>query len=172
MTYPSGLAASCVCCPSLPRRGQGRFETPRRGAALALVSLMLGSGTFARGAYAAFTCVGDCNGNTVVAVNELIVLVNYALGARTDCSTCPSGLPSNITCPSGITVSVIIAAVNIALGNARCSAAPTPTPAPVACGNGVVNAGEDCDLGGTCLGGTNAGTHCTAESQCTGHGVC
>jgi hypothetical protein len=38
----------------------------------------------------------------------------------------------------------------------------------------VVNAdlGEECDNGGTCLGGSNAGTHCTAESQCTGNGVC
>src|SRR5262249_24351009 len=40
------------------------------------------------------------------------------------------------------------------------AAIPTPT-----CGNGVVEPGEDCDNGGTCVGGTNAGTHCTAESQ-------
>src|SRR5207249_1342666 len=40
------------------------------------------------------------------------------------------------------------------------------------CGNGTTDAGEDCDNGGTCLGGDNAGTHCTAESQCMGHGVC
>src|SRR5205814_200215 len=57
---------------------------------------------------------------------------------------------------------------------------PTPTvtntpillPWPQTCGNGVVDAGEECDDGGTCLGGSNAGTHCTAESQCIGNGVC
>ena len=40
------------------------------------------------------------------------------------------------------------------------------------CGNGVTEAGEECDDGGTCIGGSNAGTHCTAESQCIGNGVC
>src|SRR5579862_5149966 len=40
------------------------------------------------------------------------------------------------------------------------------------CGNGVVEAGEDCDDGGTCIGGSNAGTHCTVESDCIGNGVC
>ena len=40
------------------------------------------------------------------------------------------------------------------------------------CGNGVVDSGEDCDDGGTCLGGANAGTHCTAESDCLGNGMC
>jgi len=38
--------------------------------------------------------------------------------------------------------------------------------------DGVVQAGEDCDDGGTCVGGDNAGSHCTAESQCRGNGVC
>jgi len=40
------------------------------------------------------------------------------------------------------------------------------------CGNGIVEAGEACDDGGTCIGGTNAGTHCMAETDCTGNGVC
>ena len=40
------------------------------------------------------------------------------------------------------------------------------------CGNGIIEAAEDCDDGGTCIGGTNAGTHCTAESECRGNGVC
>jgi hypothetical protein len=40
------------------------------------------------------------------------------------------------------------------------------------CGNGRGDPGEDCDVGGTCIGGTNAGTACTSESQCQGDGVC
>ncbi len=33
-------------------------------------------------------------------------------------------------------------------------------------------AGEECDNGGICIGGTNAGTVCDAESDCQGEGVC
>lgn len=40
------------------------------------------------------------------------------------------------------------------------------------CGDGVIQAGEDCDDGGLCIGGMNAGVHCTAESDCIGTGVC
>jgi hypothetical protein len=40
------------------------------------------------------------------------------------------------------------------------------------CGDGIVDPGEECDDGGTCLGGDNAGTHCTADGQCVGSGVC
>jgi hypothetical protein len=60
------------------------------------------------------------------------------------------------------------------------AASPTPTPTatsavtPRLCGNGIVDAGagEDCDDGGTCIGGTNANTHCTSEADCMGSGVC
>lgn len=40
------------------------------------------------------------------------------------------------------------------------------------CGDGNVDPLEDCDQGGFCVGGDNAGTPCTAESQCHGDGVC
>ena len=43
---------------------------------------------------------------------------------------------------------------------------------PPICGNGIIGFSEDCDDGGTCLGGSNAGTHCTAESDCQGNGMC
>jgi hypothetical protein len=49
----------------------------------------------------------------------------------------------------------------------------TPTFPPAVCGDGiVVPPTEECDDGGTCVGGSNAGTHCTAESDCVGNGVC
>jgi len=43
--------------------------------------------------------------------------------------------------------------------------------APNVCGNGVVDAGEECDNAGVCIGSANAGTFCTADTQCPG-GAC
>jgi hypothetical protein len=40
------------------------------------------------------------------------------------------------------------------------------------CGDGVTQGGEDCDDGGVCLGGMNAGTACSAEADCLGNGIC
>jgi len=53
-------------------------------------------------------------------------------------------------------------------------ARPTPTTGGggAVCGNGITESGEDCDDGGTCVGGGNAGTPCIAESDCQGNGVC
>lgn len=48
----------------------------------------------------------------------------------------------------------------------------TNTPGPQICGNGVVEGDEECDDGGICVGGDNAGTACTSESQCIGNGMC
>jgi hypothetical protein len=39
------------------------------------------------------------------------------------------------------------------------------------CGNGVVDADEECDTGGFCAGGSNAGTACTADTDCP-QGIC
>jgi hypothetical protein len=55
-------------------------------------------------------CVGDCDGLNAVTVNELITLVNIALGSA-DNSACPHGIPAGTT----VDVSLIIQAVNNAL---------------------------------------------------------
>jgi len=60
-------------------------------------------------------CAGDCSADGMVTINELIQLVNFALGANTDCATCPNGIPAGVSCPSGVTIAVIIQAVNNAL---------------------------------------------------------
>ncbi len=46
--------------------------------------------------------------------------------------------------------------------------APACTPPPVipGCGNGVIEAGEDCDVGGTCGGGSKSGMACTSDAHC------
>jgi cysteine-rich repeat protein len=36
------------------------------------------------------------------------------------------------------------------------------------CGNGVVGGNEECDDGGTCIGGAQAGSDCTADTDCPG----
>jgi hypothetical protein len=49
------------------------------------------------------------------------------------------------------------------------AARATPVPSPLQCGNGIIESGEDCDDGGTCIGSANAGTtHCTDVAQCPG----
>ncbi len=60
-------------------------------------------------------CVGDCDGSGDVTVDEIITLVNMALGSQTQLSACPHGLPADVTDPSQVNVSLIIKAVNNAL---------------------------------------------------------
>ncbi len=56
------------------------------------------------------TCVGDCDGRGGVTVDEIITLVNIALGTAGN-SACPHGIPPGAT----VDVSLIIQAVNNAL---------------------------------------------------------
>lgn len=77
--------------------------------------------TLPRAGHAA--CVGDCNGDGSVTVDELLLMVNAAI------------IPNLALCPAGdadssgdITINEIIQAVNYAL--TTCPAPPTPTPTP------------------------------------------
>lgn len=56
------------------------------------------------------TCVGDCNGDGSVTVDELITVANIALG-NAQASACPHGIPSG----TAVDISLIIQAVNNAL---------------------------------------------------------
>lgn len=58
----------------------------------------------------AVDCAGDCDGGGDVAVNELITLVNIALGAASS-TVCPNGAPSG----GEVDISLIISGVNNAL---------------------------------------------------------
>jgi hypothetical protein len=55
-------------------------------------------------------CTGDCDASGTVTVNELITMVNVALG-NAQPTACPSGIPSG----AGVDISLIIQAVNHAL---------------------------------------------------------
>ncbi|MBI1817435.1 MAG: CSLREA domain-containing protein [Deltaproteobacteria bacterium] len=56
-------------------------------------------------------CAGDCDGSTTVTVEELITLVNIALGSA-PLSACPQGVPDGVE----VDIALIIQAVNHALG--------------------------------------------------------
>jgi hypothetical protein len=130
-------------------------------AMIAIVALF-GFGMTAKAARAA--CTGDCNNTTTVTVDDIITMINIALG-NAAVTECENGDANN---DGQITVDEILAAVNNALNGC-------PSVEGI-CGDGVTNTdlGEECDLGGTCLGGSKAGTHCTSEADCglDQNGVC
>jgi len=59
-------------------------------------------------------CVGDCNGDGQVTVNEILTLVNIALG-NADATACPNGIPSG----AQVDVALILTAVNNALNGCQ-----------------------------------------------------
>ncbi|MFI5364735.1 MAG: proprotein convertase P-domain-containing protein, partial [Candidatus Binatia bacterium] len=67
-------------------------------------------------------CVGDCNCNGRVTIDEILTMVNIALG-NTDVSVCPAGDPN---ADARVTIDEILTAVNDALN--MCPATVTPTP--------------------------------------------
>ncbi len=70
-------------------------------------------------------CVGDCSGNGVVSVNELVMMVNIALGAE-EMSSC-AGADTNAD--GSISIDELVRATGAALEG--CEPAPaTPTPTP------------------------------------------
>ena len=64
-------------------------------------------------------CLGDCDASGDVTVNEIIIMVNIALGNTPCCATCMAADPNNT---GQVIVTQIIAAVNNALNS--CPAAP------------------------------------------------
>lgn len=85
-------------------------------------------------------CVGDCNADEEVRINELISGVNIALG-RAAIGVC-SALDTNAD--SRASINELIIAVNNALRGCRVAASPSPTPTPIP-GNQApqVEAGDD-----------------------------
>ncbi len=95
---------------------------PARRRPLVLAPLVVGTllATLDSPAGAQPMCIGDCNGDASVTVNEIITLANIALGSA-NASACPNGIPSG-----GVDISLIIQAVNNALNG--CPGGPTPPP--------------------------------------------
>lgn len=90
------------------------------------MTILLGGQTFSAGVAHAL-CVGDCNNDGEVTVDELVTMVNIALGTI-HVSTCQAGDANH---DAEITVDEIIAGVNNALmGCTTGTPAPTVTPTP------------------------------------------
>jgi hypothetical protein len=71
-------------------------------------------------------CVGDCDSNGVVSVNELVMMVNMALG-----STALSACAADTNGDGQISIDELVSATNAALqGCAPAGPTPTPTPDP------------------------------------------
>ncbi len=106
-------------------------------------------------------CVGDCNEDGFVTVDEIVTMVNLALNGGND--GCLAGDGNS---DGQITVDEIITAVNFALTGCP--------PVDGACGDGTVQSGEECDDGGICIGDESAGTACTSDADCGegADGVC
>ena len=87
-------------------------------AGLLLLTLVLLSPAASR----AQQCVGDCDGDNAVTVDEIVTIVNIALGNR-PLADCPAG---DRTDDGVITVDEIVIALNFALDG--CPPTPTATP--------------------------------------------
>jgi hypothetical protein len=142
-----------------------RILTQPRAARRALAALTLAVATLGATAPARAQCVGDCNGDLMVAINELIIGVNIALGSQ-PASACPS---FDVNGDGEVTINELITAVNNALGACPTGGdTPTPTatrtpttptgptatatpttPIGGSCGNGDIELalGETCDDG-------------------------
>jgi len=81
----------------------------------------------------ALGCVGDCNGDGVVSINELIVGVNIALGTAPVSACAAFDDDSN----GEVRVNELLAAVNNGTVGCATAATPTPTVTPVPTGAGA-----------------------------------
>jgi hypothetical protein len=122
--------------------------------------VLLGATSIAR---AQTTCTGDCNGDGMVTINELILGVNIALGSQ-PVSACPA-----FDCEGNqmVPINCLIQGVNNAL-NGCGGGSPTPTPTPTSGGGtefvytidpGIAGVGPDQSGSGIfvgIIGNTNA----------------
>lgn len=92
----------------------------RTAPCVGLLIALLGAGTPATAA-----CVGDCNSDGTVTINELITGVNIALGNAVVAACASFDVDRN----GSVAVNEVIAAVSAALGMCK---ADTPTPTPTA----------------------------------------
>lgn len=110
-------------------------------------------------------CACDCNADCEVTVDELVTAVDIALGNASP-SICPRA-------DSNSDASTDINDLIVCVQSALLGCAPGSCEYASRCGNGVRDdAIEECDDGGRCLGGANAGAACTAERDCSGGGLC
>ncbi len=89
------------------------FDRPAAGTYSVLIQRVMGTGDYQLTAtvFGSLTCVGDCVGDQHVTVDELVTMVNIALG-NAEMSACENGDDNE---DGQITVDEILTAVNVAL---------------------------------------------------------
>ncbi len=124
---------------------------------------LLGLAATAPAYAAAPACAGDCNGDLKVDITEVVKVINIALGGNQACDSADGDDSGAVEVND-----VVRAVINAAKPNG-CQEVPAPR-----CGNGVIEAGEDCDVGGICGGGSKTNTPCTSDADCGAgeHGIC
>lgn len=107
----AALAAAIAAGPETPTATVAPTDTPSATPLPTRISTPTAIATTPPAA----VCAGDCNGDGVVDVHEIIQLVGFALGTATDCSTCPNGIAPGAACASATTIAVLVEAVHHAL---------------------------------------------------------
>jgi hypothetical protein len=101
---PDQLERALKTSPTHVTAPQNGRSFPRLDCAAALASLPVPTASPG-------PCAGDCNGDGVVTVNELVIMVNVALGGLSDADC----LPGDIDADGRITVDELVAAVQASL---------------------------------------------------------
>lgn len=135
---------------------------PRFAALLNALMVVSAAGVLALAGPLYAQCVGNCNNDTEVTIDELLVMVNIANGAA-PFTRCEAGDGND---DGDITIDDILVAVNNSLNGCTAAVTPTPTattttpapacaqptpqstpPPPTGCGNRQFDVGETCDDG-------------------------
>jgi CSLREA domain-containing protein len=99
-------AGDSAVCTNPPVNGVDQRGYARPGSGHTQCSI----GAYEADGFLAESCVGDCDGTRSATIDEIITLVNIALG-NAGASACPHGVPSG----ADVDVALIIQAVNVAL---------------------------------------------------------
>ena len=149
------------------RQRYGRLQSLVAHGATSLIGLVVLLPTVGRGAVA--TCVGDCDSNGAVAVNELVAMVDIALDVA-PVSTCSAGDANQ---NGAISIDELVAAVSRALlGCTFESGTPTPGPRTCTAADALCQPGQGgsycCTLNGSFFGDPSSSD---PLSGCDGSGL-
>ena len=116
--------------------GLNRYARKLQSSGMLVTAMVVGATLLAVPVHA---CSGDCDANGVVSVNELIVMVNMALGSR-DMSACPV---ADANGDGKITINELVMATGQALSGCAPDATPTVGEEPTA----TATPGDGCNGG-------------------------
>jgi hypothetical protein len=165
----SGSATAQTCVGDCNGNG-----TVSAGEVTRIIAIILNCGGTAAGCPAvpgAGCLPADRNGNGTISAGELTLIINNVLIFPNGCPPPATATPSHTAPP---VVNTATPTPSLSPVPPTATATATVTVPVGACGedgtgkccNGVVDEGEDCDDGGTCVGGTSHGQACMGNSAC------